>query len=507
MAVDLIKGSVTLSGEGEEIIGEITVSETIRLSDNMSSIRKILFTDENILIRSSESFLGGVAIKGDIFATVIYLGENDKIDSVKAVLPFEYMMDSSLKNGGAVVAKCAVSRSEILPMKQRRVDLNYILSIKGFCSDEIDYTPLSGLEGAEGMNYLRENKKSSLIRTNLADKELEHTFSIGQQRPGKIIYCGASLTEVATNTSASGILLNGIVNQTVLYTTYDEDDAAQYHTYNDSYALNQFIETDYGISFDSFEAMPYVAMNDAQFVQNESGDVDVEITGSVSTNVALIKEVDYPVITDLFSTSYEIALAQEKVSLTRLKELRKEKSAVVASAKAKVGGINKIAIGKSQVVSSLTVDSGTLMVFGELKSQTLVLKSVSGECETVDSKTDFSIEMKADPNAKYFAYTDVDSITYDLNGEDLTVRADLLTTVYTLENSDAEQPVSATVSSFADEDDNYVTVKVRFLGESDSLWTLAKENRVSIGQILLENSLENEEDINPNQPIVIKSFK
>jgi len=506
MALDLIKNSVTLSGEGEEIIGEITVSETIRLSDNMSSIRKILFSDENILIRSSESYLGGIAIKGDIYATVIYLGENEKIDSVKAVLPFEYLTDSSLKNGGAVVTKCAVSRSEILPMKQRRVDLNYVLSVKGFCADEIDYTPLSGVEGCEGMNYLREQKKASLIRARLADKDLTHTFSIGQQRPGKIIFCSANLTELTTNTSASGILLNGIVNQTVMYTTYDDDDMPQYHTYNDSYALNQFIETEYGATYDNFETIPYICMNEAQFVTNETGDVDIEITGNLATNVVLIKEVSYPVVTDLFSTSYEVKLTEEKVNLTNLKEFRKEKCNVTATAQIKSGGINKIAIGKSGVTTNLTADLDALSIFGEFKAQALVLKSIGGECETADCKGDFAIDLKALPNAKYFAYTDIDSITYDLNGEELTVRAELITSIYTLQSEEVDQPISADVSSYVDEDDNYVTVKVRFLNSADSLWSLAKENRVSIEQILAENNLDSEESIRPNQPIVIRGF-
>lgn|GEM_PF-3526458 len=506
MALDLIKNSVALSGEGESIVGEITVSETIRLSDNMSSIRKVLYSDEDILIRSNESFLGGIAIKGDIYSTVLYMGDNDKIDSVKAVLPFEYITDSTIQNSGAVVIKCAITRSEILPMKQRRMDINYVVSIKGFCTDEIDYAPLASIEGAEGMNYLREENQSTLIRTKLAEKELEHSFKIGQQRPGKIIYTGANLTELTSNTSPSGILINGMVNLSVIYTTYDEDDIAIYHTYNDSIALNQFIETDYGTSFSSFETLPYISMNDAVFITNEAGEVEVSASGSIVTNIVLIKEVFYPVVSDLFSTAYDISLSGEKVILSRLNDVRKVKSNVVASAGFKPSGINRIAAGKASANANLAVDSDAIGVYGEFKAQALILRSVAGEADTVDCKTDYAFDFDGNPDSRYFAHTMIDSITYDINGEDLVIRADLITYIFELEEEEAEQPVSASVAEYTAEDDNFVTVKVRFLSDADSLWAIAKENRVSIEQILAENNMETEQSIKANQPIVIRNY-
>lgn len=507
MAVDLVKNTVTLSGAGGEINGEITVSETIRLGDNMSSVKKIVFSDESVLLKSCETYVGGAAIKGEVHSTIVYLGENEAVDSLSVSLPFEYLTETSAASSGAVLVKCNVSRVEVLPMKQRRIDLNVTVQIGGFCSAELAYDNLSGIEGVEGMNYLRDEHTATLMRSMLSGREVANSFSIGSVQPGKIIYCGSSLSDIATNSSASGILLNASVNQYVIYTTENDEGLDSYHTYSDSFAINQFIETPFGESYDHFELTPYLAMNEAEFLYNEAGEIDIEVRGDISTAVTLFKNVKYPVVCDMFSTSGVLDIKYDEAEYLCLEEVIRDTVTLNESAKINPSGINKLAAGKQRVNVGFKWNGGSIDLFGELNSDALILKSNEADIETAEIKAEFSWNKRLDPNgSEIYVYADVDKADYEIRGDEVILRADISIKVFVASSVTEYETQSASISAFDADEDNYVTIKVRYIAEGENIWTIAKENRTSIAQILSANNIDKEDLIKPNQPIIIRNF-
>ncbi|MCL1914141.1 MAG: LysM peptidoglycan-binding domain-containing protein [Eubacteriaceae bacterium] len=506
MSVDLIKNTITASGAKEEIDGEVIVNETVRLQDNMPSVQKVLFTSESVLVKGTESYMGGVAVNGEVHATVVYQGENGMLDSVNAVLPFEFLSDAPLKFGGSVYAVCEVAHLEVQPMKQRRIDLSANVKIKGFCADEIALNTLTEIAGIEGMNYKRDIQKLTFMRNKLSERELNQSIPIGSERPGKVFYSGAFLRDVSTNSSASGVLVNALVELYALYTTFDEEDNVRYHSYNDTFVVNQFTEVEFGAAFDSFSVIPTVAMAAAQFVYNDASEVELSISGTLSTQIILYNEIEFYAISDMYSTKGELKVISESKGITYVAGVYEGNTTVTETLKLKSGGLNKISGCSQNIECEIEIEEDTARIQGTIDASFLVLRNAEGDSEVLAVNKPFTIEQKIEGDPQLFAYARLEAAEIDIVDDEANIQFKISAIMVASENRQYADIFDATLTHFEDVDDNYVSIKVRYVKEGESLWNLAKENRTSIANLLIANNIEAESSLKANQPIIIRNY-
>ena len=108
MSADMIKNTSAVSGAKKAVKGEINVSDTLRLGDNMSSIKDILFTNETVSVKSSQVYLGTFTVRGEVNVHILYMGENEEPAYLKSAIPFEYIGECASENNSTLYIKSKI---------------------------------------------------------------------------------------------------------------------------------------------------------------------------------------------------------------------------------------------------------------------------------------------------------------------------------------------------------------------------------------------------------------
>lgn len=506
MPADMIKNTSAVSGAKKAVKGEINVSDTLRLSDNMSSIKDILFTDESVLVKSSQAYMGTFTVRGEVNVHILYMGENEEPAYMNSVIPFEYIGECASENDSALYITSKIKSCEIMPMKQRRIDVNVSVVIEGVSVDQIQVDTLKDIEGINNVMMQKKEMSASLIRTLTSSQNFNFSFDAGAVSPGKIIYGSGNLTNVSSTSSHAGILVNGMMKVGVIYSVEDEEGNLSYRSFTDLFPVNHFIETDSSLEYDNYQISAVASCGDFQFIYSDNG-LSVEIESALSCNILMFKQVKWESVSDMYSPNVMLKMIPVEKKCILAEDITSETVSFSDSIRIPASpNIFKIAASKERLQLKYEMEQDTFKAYGDIICSIAVLKNDKGAIDTYEIKipVEWGIANCNFTEEDILVSAEVEECTYDVRNDSVSVNASIRMSGVVLNEITVDDISDVIISDYDQEEDNYISIKVHYFQPGEKLWDLAKTNRTTIKHILSTNAIDKEEDVKAYQPLIIK---
>lgn len=505
MSADMIKNTSAVSGAKKTIKGEISVADTLRLGDNMSSVKDILFSNETVSVKSSQVYLGTFTVRGEVDVHILYMGENEEPAYLKSVIPFEYIGESASETSTTLYVKSDIRSCEISPMKQRRVDVNIVLGIEGICVDEITVDSLRDISGIDNVMMQKEQLSASLLKSVSSTQSYNFSFDAGAVNPGKILYGSGTLTNVATTSSHAGILVNGMMKTDVIYSVEDEEGVAGYRSFSETFAVNHIIETDSSFEYDRYDVDAYLSCDDIQFLYSDSG-LMVGVEASIYCTALLYKDIQWASVVDLYSPNVMLTPVSTQKNCIKASQIASETVSAADTVRLTASSVFKIAATKEKLNLAYAMEEGSYIVNGDLICDVAVLKDEKGAFDTYQLKipVEWGITNCSFSEDDILVSTKIEECTYELHSDGIYIKANINMSATILEDITVSEITDVTTAEYAVEEENYISIKVHYYQPGEKLWNVAKQNRTTPKQILAMNAIDKEEDIKAYQPLIIK---
>ncbi len=500
----LNKKTLNVCGKTQKIESEISVSDSVKIGDNLPNLKDVVFFNTLATITDKNIYMDTYTVRGRLTVSTLYRSEDGVLESFEAIIPFETVGEAPQGENktlfvGAEVKKCVVS-----PLRQRRLDIDATLRMTGYVSASDAVSESISVEGVDEVYTDTKEARGTLLKGIASSRQYEFEFNPGPIAPGKILYASGKLSEPTITSGRSAILYNAMLDTDVIYTCEEEDGSLSYHSFSESFPVNQVINTEIGDAYDGFEVKASLRYDNAQFVFGENG-IKVLMSVTVFYDAVLLKNVSWPMISDAYSSSKLITVKRGVKTISLVETLGKgalklSESASVASQ----DGFVKVACADHRIQYEAKASDGLLSVDGTLAVEALLLKSAGDATQTVRASLPFSWQYDTPLNlSDVILYVSLSSLSCDVADGRLNVEAEISVESSALINSEIEEIEDMTVGDYEAGQDNYTIIKIHYMQPGERLWDIAKANRTSIEKILGDNAIDSEEDVTLYQPLLI----
>ncbi len=271
--------------------------------------------------------------------------------------------------------------------------------------------------------------------------------------------------------------------------------------------ISQIFDVD-GLEENSLSNVKLDLLNYDIRVRNDLSDnntvISLEAKLCVTADTYCNREVE--VITDAYSTKYDIDLVYGQKTLSNLHMLITDSCLAKDTIEVSSAGIMKVLdLWSEQCVCKAVVENGQIAIAGKVNICVLALDQEETPFYT-ERTVDFNYPIATDADITKLAVhplSQVSSISYRLNGaSSVEVRCDIKITSPVFEN----QTVRAIVEASANEEhlrkkDNSVALTLYYTDENENVWNIARNYCVCCENIKMENDLI--DDIIPNGKMIL----
>lgn len=505
MTATLIKNPIQASGRITSVDDIINLTQTIKLNDNMPSVREILFIDKKAIIKSAQTENGVLSIKGEVHTNIFYAADTGKAESISAVVPFDYIRECSFEASETVIS-ATVSDCEINSFKQRRGELRLEVTIKGLLSENATIENFEKTEDIDGVITKKTSHTASTVKTIQSSSEHEFLLDADKKENMRIIYAGCGLYEQTSTSSRAGILFSAMVKTEMILAYENEEGEYEYECMSDTFGINTMIETNIDSQFDSYSIHAEVSTEAADVIYTDSS-CSLCVNAKVYFEAVFFSDVQFEAVSDIYSTEKLLIPAKENIALVRFNNVSHDEVMLSGSSPlSNDPSVNIIGCSASEIKYEDVYENGVLTVSGELTVSVLLFKRSGGEFTVVNIAIPFS----AQPNTSvsqddvYLIKVDCDAPSCGVSGNKLNAKAAVNISCISAQNLEYAAIKDIEVSEYSQNDDSTYCIKVYYYSEGKELWDLAKENRTSIEKILTSNGISDISELTERMPLIIK---
>lgn len=298
---------------------ELNIDTEINLPDYCPDIKKVLkcLIETNILVCRSSG--DRVTADGESVVRVIYMGETGKVECYETIVPF-----SKYAQGDGISGECcayAVPVTEYVncrAVSQRRISVSGNVSIH-FCVSRLNSVAVFSSAEGMGIQMKKESFNADLpVGETVKMFEVTETVAFDDTMPPVLSMmktdCSAEVTSVKV--IADKMLIKGNVNLFILYRA--DNEASEPVHYTHTMPLSQIVELN-GIDEDSmcFVSFKHISVSAIPKTDSNGENKLLDVTAELFAGIKAYQKREIEVISDLYSTDYEINSEYKNVGFTR----------------------------------------------------------------------------------------------------------------------------------------------------------------------------------------------
>ena len=472
----------------------IVVQGDIIVPDIKPDIISIINANAIPYIYKEEALSGKIRIEGNIDSYIVYLADNGENRSIGTTLSFiENIEDSKIKEGDLVKQSITLESIEAKEKKKKKIAISATLKVKSEVFEQSEISLKNNFNEINDIQKLTEslNIKSIIglntVKTSIKEDIIaDETYNISE-----ILKVSLNIVNTENKISINKVLAKADAEIKVIFLSED----GRIGMINASIPVMSFIDID-KISDKNICNTNYVIRNMLFKVSSTNKRaINCQIEFDVSCEAYEIKNIE--VIQDMYGINTNIDFTKKDVLVQTDDD----------------DIFEKISINENIIVEDI-LSIYDVEMSAKVLNITPVGASYNYECELnmclyyeADSKTGLNIKNVTIPfNFKLnndfgnieFKFNKKD---FKINGENVNLEIEII--AYQRSNNAKSISIIENVETSEINDDDGYKMIVYFVKPSDTLWSIGKQFRVPVQDVLLQNELENENSISAGDRLYI----
>lgn len=488
---------------------EQSIDCDITLPDYCPDILRILKCVILPGITSSQVVGERITAEGGARIRVLYVSETNALRSFEQNVPFsKYVEAKQLPENPCISVKAKTEYVNCRVVNQRRIDIHGSVSIS---INAVKAKQFNLIGGAEGVGIqLKCGKRAVSCASGSAERSftLGESAEIGQSKPDvlQILRTEAFVSAQDAKVINNKILLKGSMDLKTVYCA--DTDESQPEVIEHSMPISQIIEVD-GITEGCVtDICCDVTSLDVQPKPDSDGKMRLlDINARINVSVSGSRESEVPLLTDAYSTEYELETECQTIELPRLREVVNDAFLCRGTIKSESASFSKILdIWSGGINYAVSQEDGKLKITGAALISVIFLDS-DGNISFAEKPLDieYSCEVKCggDETVKANPFITSTGVDFVLNSDkELDVRLELKITGVITSFATCRIITSLTPDEERPKNSAAAALTIYFSECGESVWGIARRYNTTVKAIMQENQLEGE-TINEKRMLLI----
>ena len=504
MACELNRNTVRVSGTVEKIASTYNISETLGSERQIFGVSEILFSSADTVISEKSSKAGLYTVAGYVVVNIAYAMGEDVIKNVVEKIPFEHIGECENEDS-EIMCSARIKSFDVSEVRKSKIEVSIELAFDGFIFSGVDVCTSYDIVGVDQLCILKEKKEGVKLRTSSYGKNMEINFDTKENNTAQVIFSHGRLEDISTVSSNAGIMFNAVLKQEVLYSVQSEDGGLSVKCVSREVGINQFLESGAKNDYDDYVLNPYINSTQSYFVYTNEGQ-SIVTDVKLSFELVSYKKIEIDVAKDMFSPSYELKLKNKTDSI--IIDPKKQSTQASYMHKKNVRtreGVAKVVLSQEYVSYDCVPTKEAIKVNGKVHCEALILCEPNQSVERFKVVFPFEHCTQSDVSPENMLLNvSVLNCTYLIFNDEVTIDAKLQFDVFSIKPSLITSTHEVETQEYESTDNSFVTLKMHYLQPEETLFDLAKQNRIMPEQILLANGYEKEEDLSVGDVVVIR---
>ncbi|SMC40381.1 DUF3794 and LysM peptidoglycan-binding domain-containing protein [Papillibacter cinnamivorans] len=477
--------------------------------DACPDILRIIDTEGKVLIRGKDTQDGRAEITGTVKTCVLYVPDGERgIRRLEMSIPFTCVLENrDLTQTTSLVVRPCLQAIETRLLNPRKVlaRANILLCVCAYRPMEMELC--SDVEGTEAksLEILRETQTAYLV---LSVKDKDFTFvdelNISSAKPGveEILRTHVSLSSGDAKVIGNKLVFKGIANVEILYrSTAGDMTSGKYEL-----PFSQILESE-GAGEDAVCDI-ILMLSGAEFqIGGESSPNEnhiVTVTLNLKSQAVISENLPLDMITDLYSTVYELSADLQPLALPSLIEKTVHRQTLRETVETGVltRSVLDAAVGMGETTQTR---EGTMVTLSAEATVTAVYMAEDNELYEVSRRTPASCRIEAPETSRVWAMASCPGeifATPSASGIELRFSVDFEILVTGGSKTACIRDVRMNTASPKDLSGS-PSVVLRMAGGQERLWDIAKKYNTTVKDIMTANELAESEGLPEGRLLLI----
>lgn len=307
---------------GEATLTQEETAETI-VPDYCPDIARIIKTDGKVFLHSRELRDGKAELSGTVRVTVLYTPDGEGgVRTLEFAMPFTVESDGrSLPNCQHLTAETEAEFLEARMLNPRKIftHCKLVTHLTGYQRTELSFC--TGTEaGAELCVEKKQERQHAILLTHIAEKDFTFTeemnLSPGREGAAELLTSQISSTVTETKIVGSKLIFKGIFSISLLYRTAD----GNCNSSSAELPFSQIMEVEGAAEGAAATLQLQLTGTDLQIDGDDPEGRQIAVTLYLHATALLREEQDLTLLSDLYSTAYDLTYEAAPLTLTSLCE-------------------------------------------------------------------------------------------------------------------------------------------------------------------------------------------
>ncbi len=477
-----------------ESTAEQSLDADISLPDYCPEIQRILKCTVSPEITGVQNNSGRVTADANAVVRILYVGDNGKLSGYEQIYPVQKFIESSkITSESAVSVTAKTDYVNCRAVNPRRIDIRAMMSFGFKAVKKRDEEILCSSDGAGIQTLTHEHNFASLTGV------CERAFNIGEvielsgDKPAasQIVNISACAVSGETKIINNKALIKGECTVKIYYIC---DESGAVESVEHSMPISQITELD-GINETSINALKLsVCSCEGILKADSSGDMKlIDLNARLSIFMASFEETPLALITDAYSTEYEVRNTPKSMELLTLNssfDTSFTNKVVLESIGVSVDCV--LAVWCSDLRYNFTVKEDKCVVSGTYQASILYRDS-DNQAGIIQKPVDFDFSVKLKEKADRISChgsAQISACSCAVTGDSrLELKTELLISGVVLSSSICKYIGSIELSGENDKREKPCALTIYFCEKGESLWNIARRYGTTVDAIMQENNI------------------
>lgn len=507
MELELKKVSLdTYEMGGELTLTQEETAETI-VPDYCPDIARIIETVGKVYLHSREVRDGKAELSGTVRVTVLYTPDGEGgIRTLEFAIPFTVESDSrALPGCQHLTADTETEFLEARMLNPRKIftHCKLVTHVTGYQKKPLEFC--ADAEAESGLQVeKRQERQHAILLTHIAEKDFtfteEMSLSPGREGAAELLISQVSSTVTESKIVGSKLIFKGIFSVSLLY----RDNNGGCGSVNSELPFSQIMEVEGAAEGSGARVQMQLTGTDFQIDGDDPEGRQIAVTLYLHATALLREEQELTLLSDLYSTAYDMTYEAAPLSITSLCENLTRRQTLrevleigvvaesILALSANCGPVSVSREGKTAIlrtavtVRAMYLDEGGVPLVAE--------RNIDASCQ---------LELPEDCRVSARAICP-EEVQGTLGDRGIEVRFPVDFQVEAAQRVKKVCVSSAKLDTETAKDASGApSLVLRCIGRQESAWDLAKKYNTTIAAILSANQLEGEEEIPQDQLLLI----
>lgn len=486
------KNTISINKKMTEKIKTIEVKGDIIVPDSKPDIVSIINTNSNPYIYKEEISDGKYRFDGNLDTHIIYLSDNGETKCIQTTLDFMEQIEESIFNSQMSTKyriEVGSTDTKILNERKVSVSVNLKIYIDFFECKTIEY--IDDLDSLTGVEKLQETVElNTLVSSNRIKSSLKEDLSVDEvEEISDILKINIDVTNIENKISYNKVLSKADVNIMILYITEN----ANLRKMETTVPIMNFIDLEKITEEDNCNIDYKVRNMLVKPNSKEQKSISCQIDFEVCCEVYNKKSIE--IVQDMYGINKNVTFNQKQIEVQTDREFTKEQ--VNISENILVEDIRNLHDVSCMANITNKTPMGNLSNYeGEVCLD--IYYEAGNNLSVKTAKIPFMIKMEGNSDNVQINFT---RKSFKLNNEDVVCDIDM--EIMPVNNNYKTINIIDNIQEEDCENENNYAMIVYFVKQGDTIWSIARNFKVTQNSIIQANNLQENERISVGEKLYI----